>query len=176
MTVEIDEAKLEELLSMYQQGVPVADIAKELDLTISRVRKALTAHGQKRSRSAPRADEAEICEAYAFGEVVAGILEKHEITYPMLYTILARHGVPIRKVAQQTGRKLMMDQAVDMYLAGVPLWKIRADTGVQQPQLHAELHSRGVALRRPRKMEDAHEQPKQGKGIETPDPSTAGRQ
>lgn len=149
---ELDDAKLEELLQMWEQGMPVQDIARELELPITRVRKELVAHGRKRTRSAVHASEAEICTSYAAGDEVSDILAKYELSYSMLYTILSRSGVPVRKTAHKEGKELQLKVAVEMYQAGQPLWQIKQDTGVAQPILHAELHRLKIALRRPRKL------------------------
>lgn len=149
--IELSEAKLEELLSMYEQGIPVSDISKELEMSVGAVRKALTAHGRKKTRLDTHSNEVEICRSYTDGLEVSQILATYQLTYQMLYTVLARNSVPIRKIANAQGRSRQLEVAIEMYQGGSPLWQIKQDTGVAQPVLHAELHRLGIPLRRPRK-------------------------
>ena len=149
---DLAQAKLDEAVAMYGQGMPIEAIAKELEEPLSRVRKALAAHAPKRGSVASRANEAKVCEDYVSGIAVSAILAEHKITYPMLYTILAHGGVEIRAISLAPGRQAQLQAAVEMYAAGAPLWKIKAETGVAQPVLHSRLHELGVPLRRPRKV------------------------
>lgn len=147
---DISPARLEEMLAMWEANMSAENIAKELDLPITRVRKELAAHGRKKKPLAIQANEAQIVQAYSEWVSVAEILAKFSITYPMLYTILNRNGVPIRKVASAAGRQLQLETAVALYKEGVPLWRIHQETGIAQPTLHARLHELGIPLRRPR--------------------------
>ena len=150
----MQDDKLQELLAMWDQGVKIAAIAVELGLAESTVRAALKAQGRDLVRSVASPHEADIVQAYKDGVPGQEILARWGISYTKLYTILARNEVPTRKVAAQTPGTgtgaTRLDVAVKLYQEGVPLWRIKAETGIAQPTLHAALHERAVPLRRPR--------------------------
>jgi len=134
-----------EIIAMYDSGLKVADIAQEAMVSQSTVRKVL---GERLQRRRVRTDEDEIITEYTSDVPVPQILVDHGLTYSALYSILYRNGIPPRKVAVQEMRNERLETAVQMYLDGVKLWQICNETGVHQPTLHAELHRRGIPLRR----------------------------
>jgi hypothetical protein len=111
----------------------------------------LKVHGLSKEDLPAATDTKAVVAAYTKNTPVPEILAQHNISYGQLYTILARENVPVRKVSEAQGRIGALNTAVAMYQKGSPLWKIKAETGVAQPTLHAELHTRKITLRRPRK-------------------------
>lgn len=147
----MDQSTISEILIMFDSNVDPASIAEELSISVTTVRTTLKAQGRELVRSKRHPEETNIVNAYVLGDPVVQIREKFNITHTMLYTILARNDVEIRKISEAEGKGNAMDHAVDMYIAGNPIWEIIQQTGVNQPTLHSELHVRGVAFRRPRK-------------------------
>lgn len=147
------EERTEEILAMHDQGFSPVAIAEEIDVSETYVRNVLQEEGIDTSRRITTlALKAEaVVEAYQADKPVPDILAEFDITYARLYGILAEYDVPLRKVAHAQARNIQMDQAVKLYEDGIPLHKITEETGIHQPQIHAELHKRGVTLRRPRK-------------------------
>lgn len=143
---------LEEVLSMHDAGMSATDIAGELGANPKVIREMLRNAGRQTGPQPAHAQEASICKAYAETDVPAkDILRKFDITYGQLYGILERNDIPMRKHTRQEGVSRQLQEAVEMYLAGMPLWKIKEETGVAQPTLHAHLHKSKITLRRPRK-------------------------
>jgi len=139
-----------EVVAMYESGISISDIAKEFAVSQQTVRRVLKEQGKEIIRKVQQVDEAAIANAYTEGQPVPLILSKFHVNYNRLYQILHAHGVELRKVTGKEADVIRMNRAVELYEAGAPLWAIKEDTGVAQPALHAELHKRGVALRRPR--------------------------
>ena len=142
-----------EVLEMFDGGLNPSAIAQELNISEGTVRGVLKAHGRElpgHKRSTENVDTGAVVEAYNGDVPAREILVTFGLTYTKLYHILEEAGVPIRKVARAEGKKRSMDEAVSLYEDGYPLYAIKEETGIAQPQLHAELHLRGVPLRRPR--------------------------
>lgn len=147
----IDESKVTELLSMHESGLSISAIASELGISNQTVRKILKEHGKETARQRSKGvDEEAIMQGYLEGTPVPAILKQYDISYTLLYSILAKNNVPTRKVSEAEITNVRLDRAVELYIAGAPLWSIRQETGIMQPTLHNELHKRGVPLRRPR--------------------------
>lgn len=135
---------------MFQQGLLVPQIAEELEISEQTVRNTLKTAGidTRRKKTHPKAEE--ICADYEKDVPVPDILRKYDITHTILYRVLADADIPLRKLVQAETRKVQLDRAVELYVGGAPLWAIKQETGIAQPVLHEELHTRGVPLRRPR--------------------------
>jgi len=144
----MDLSREQEIVEMYKAGLGLGAIAEEMDLSTTAIRNILQKHDVPTRITRPSTDEDKIVERYLTSEPIPGILKDFNISYGRLYSILARHGVPTRKVLNKQGRELALDKAVEMYEEGHLIWKITEETGVAQPTLHAELHKRGVSLRR----------------------------
>lgn len=144
----MNKEREEEVLEMADAGLRPAAIAEEMDVSVTVIRKILKKYGK--SSGGPRAidGEDEAVEDYVKGEPIPTILGKYSLTYSQLYSILTRHEVPIRKVSNANVRQQRLNLAIEMYKAGEPLWRIKNETGIAQPTLHAELHSRQIPLRR----------------------------
>ena len=141
----------EEILAMYDAGMKVPGIASEMGLSAQTVRRILKSRGKETTRKSRAAvDEEAIVQAYQDGEPVPALLAKHSISYAILYKILSEHKIPTRKVLFGESTRTIYDRAVELYVAGAPLWAIKQETGIAQPTLHAKLHERNVPLRRPR--------------------------
>lgn len=156
--MELTDTKIQEILAMWDSGkMSVKEIALEVELSEGTVRKALLGAHRPTKRLSKRPDEQNIVDAYLDEtQTVGAILSTYNLSYPMLYTVLARNSIPLRKSVQAPGRKMMLDAAVEMYEAGAPIWDIMRQTGISQPTLHGELHKRGILLRRPRKSAPIH--------------------
>ena len=90
-------------------------------------------------------------------ESVASIMADYGIGgHSVFYALLRKMGIAMRTKTLDVleVKEMMMDQAVNMYVGGHPLYDIFEDTGIHQPRLHAELHKRGIELRRPRKVKN----------------------
>lgn len=144
----MDQSREQEIVEMHKGGLGLGAIAEEFSLSTTAIRRVLEKYGMSTKKVHATKDEDEIIELYLEGGPIPEILTEHTITYGKLYSILARHGVPTRKVLNKEGRQLALDRAVEMYEEGYKIWKITDETGVHQPTLHAELHRRGVQLRR----------------------------
>jgi len=151
------DALVEEIVEMVQAGAPPTAIAEELGLSKVYVYDLMNRAGVKPiavkgSWIAELGDEvvAEIVNAYTKGEVVRTILDKYELSYTKMYTILRHMGIEAREVIdqKQQSRRERLDAAVNLYEEGAPIHLITADTGIGQPQLHNELRARKVTLRR----------------------------
>ena len=117
------------------------------------VRRILKDHGKDTSRKpAVVVDEDAIAQGYVEGQPVPALLTAFHINHQKLYQILKSHDIELRKVSAAAVIAIRLDRAVDMYVAGLPLWAIKNETGVSQPTLHAELHRRGIPLRHPRML------------------------
>ena len=142
---------VQEAVAMFDSGLGVAAIARELGVTTQTIRRALKDAGKLVNPKAT-VDEEAIAQAYSEGKAVPEILAVYSITYATLYKILSDHNIATRKVSEATVTNLRLDRAVELYQAGVPLWSIKQETGIAQPTLHAALHQRGITLRRPRML------------------------
>lgn len=142
--------KVQELLAMFDANINVLGIASELGVSEQTVRRVLKEHGKETKRRSKVVDEENVVQQYMDGVAVPTILSSHNINYAELYKILAKNKVSTRKVVFGEAAKAILDRAVELYVASMPLWAIREETGIAQPTLHAELHKRNVPLRRPR--------------------------
>lgn len=137
-----------EILEMYDNGVRVTAIAEEMGLSATAIRNVLKKHDRTTISKHAFRDEDTIIEQYVHGTPIKAILSEHDLTYSMLYGILAKHKVASRKIIFKDSRQQRLDTAVEMYQDGHTLWQIANETGIAQPTLHAELHKRGMQLRR----------------------------
>lgn len=137
-----------EILEMDDNGMKVAAIAEEMELSATAVRNILKKHG--RDLSLPKAfrDEEAIINQYIQNTPIHLILTEHDLTYSVLYGILSKHKVTSRKTANAESRQQRFDVATEMYQNGNAIWQIINETGIAQPTLHAELHKRDIPLRR----------------------------
>lgn len=150
----MEEGIKHEIAAMWDAGMSVQAIATELGTSAQTVRNILKGMGKDTSRAAKKAavDEVAVCEDYVAWRPIPEILEKYHITYTILYRILRANKTELRKVSEKEISDVRLDRAVDLYIAGSPLWAIKQETGVAQPTLHAALHERGIQLRRPRML------------------------
>jgi len=149
----MEEEKVQEILMMHDAGVNLAGIASELNVSPQTARRVLKDHGKETARRRLKTvDEEAVVREYLESTPVPAILKQHGISYTLLYSILAKNDVPTRKVATLVTTNARLDKAVELYIAGLPLWNISQETGIMQPTLHSELHRRGVPLRRPRML------------------------
>ena len=137
-----------EILEMYDNGVQVNAIAEEMQLSATAIRNVLKKHDRATITKKPIRDEEAIINKYLQQVPMRDILEEYHLTYSMLYGILAKHQIASRKLTNTNSRQQRLDTAIKMYQDGHTLWQIANETGIAQPTLHAELHKRGVQLRR----------------------------
>lgn len=137
-----------EILEMHDSGVHINSIAEEMELSTTAIRNILKKHGRTTIVKKPFHDEEAIINQYLQQMPMQDILEEHQLTYAMLYGILAKHQVTPRKIANADSRQHRLDTAIKMYQEHFALWEITRETGIAQPTLHAELHKRGMQLRR----------------------------
>lgn len=137
-----------EIVEMHDSGMKITAIAAEMAISVTAVRRVLKKFDRDLTVVKPLRDEETIVNQYVQNIPIPEILKEHELTYSMLYGILNKHQVPVRKIANAVNRQVQYDLAVEMYKDGAPLWQITAETGIAQPALHSELHKRGVTLRR----------------------------
>ena len=137
-----------EIIEMHEGGLALKGIAEEMDISVTAVRNVLKKYGRATHKVAPSYNEEDIVAQYVANEPVPAILVEHGITYTQLYHILQQHGIPTRKSMEADVRQSRLERAIEMYQEGSPLWQIKAETGIAQPTLHAELHQRGIPLRR----------------------------
>ena len=149
----MEEGKVQEVLAMHDAGISISNIASEMLISNQTVRRVLKEHGKDTSRKPKTSVDPEaISQDYLDGRPIPEILSKFNITYTVLYKCMTACGVPTRKVSDTETNKVRLNHAVEMYVAGAPLWSIRQETGIAQPTLHNELHSRDIPLRRPRML------------------------
>jgi len=148
----MDEGKIQEVLAMFDGNIPINNIAGELGISNQTIRRILQDHGRdtKRRPAHNDVDEDDVVQMYIDNQPASLIIAKYHISYTALYKILKAHNVEVRKVSDRAINDIRLDRAVEMYVAGAPLWSIKDETGIAQPTLHAALHKRNVAFRRPR--------------------------
>lgn len=154
-------ADLEEIKQMVKGGMSVTAIAEEVGLTPGRISQIVNAMGlsdsvQRKSVLNRLTSEQveEIVQMYQQGDPVAMIIVKYGLNYNAFYKLLSDEGVEYRQRGpeQKKIRDKRMDIAIGLYRQGLNLYQIEIETGIRQPQLHRELHRRGVPLRRGRKL------------------------
>jgi len=146
----MNASKKSELITMFKEGMLIDDIATELEVSVATVRAAIKEAGLTKPKKESTGVEIQIGVDYTGNLPVPTILQKFNLTYARLYTILSNQDIPLRKQLNVVGRKASLEAAIEMYVEGIPLWQIKNETGIAQPTLHAELHTRQIPLRRPR--------------------------
>lgn len=154
------ESIVETIVMMYQGGISVQSIVNEIEgVTAHDVRRVLKEQGilsgpGRRPTIVENIDESTmeaLLADYYDGMPTIQIVDKYRLgRIDRIYMILRELGQPVRTNLPERvlTRKLQMDLAVDMYVAGIQIWKIVEETGIQQPALHAELHKRRIPGRR----------------------------
>lgn len=156
------EALATEAANMYEADMTPDAIAAELGVSVPYMYKLLKEQGIELKGSGGRRsivddldDEAKelIIRVYQTREVsLASVLAEFHLSYNQMYTLLRKEGVDVREFVdnERDTKKQRMDIAVKMYEDGARLWLIEDETGIRQPELHKELHIRGIVLRRDR--------------------------
>jgi hypothetical protein len=148
----------DEIIKMYEGGLSVNDIAFEMGRPVQEIKKILQAVGviQKQGRKSStetlsEKQRKEIVKHYVDNTLTGiQIIAKYAITWNGLYKLLDEEGIPFREFKRndRIAREMRMERAIEMYQGGARLWEITNETGIRQPQLHAELHKRDIPLRR----------------------------
>jgi len=147
----------DEVRRMVEGGMSVAAIAEELDVSSARISQLVHALGLgdsvKRKSSLSRLTPEDIADAIAMyqdGQPVAAIIMKHKLNYNSFYKLLGDQGIEMRDRGPEGKdlRKDRLDLAVSLYERGISLYSIEVETGIRQPEVHRELHKRGIQLRR----------------------------
>jgi transposase len=145
------------ILEMNQAGAPPTEIAEELEVSVStiyRILNQLGATSQRGKKSVldelSNEDRQTIIQRYIADDPLIDIINEYGLNYNALYRLLREEGVPLKEIKVESKRAVSerMEHAIKLYIKGVPIWKIEAETGVRQPQLHSELHRQGITLRR----------------------------
>lgn len=147
----LNQQQIDDILEMQESGMEIKGIAGELGISVQVVRNTLNEAGRPTTKKRDEARDAEIVADYQNNLVVSEILAKYTISHAQMYYILNLHSVPIRRVTEASEREHALNAAVDLYVQGAPLWRIKEETGVAQPTLHAALHTRDIKLRNTRK-------------------------
>lgn len=154
------EALATEAANMQAAGMPSEAIAAELGISVPYLYKLFKQEGIELEPSGGRRsivddldDDAKelLIRVYQTREVpLSSVLAEFGMSYNQMYTLLRREGVDVREFIdnERETKKVRMDIAVKMYEEGARLWLIEDETGIHQPELHRELHKRGIELRR----------------------------
>jgi len=151
--MSIAEIKKAEAIRMAQAGMSVTAICKDLAISKPSVYKLLASAGIK-PVTVEHEDAGDIVKQYQDSSMpVKQILRDFGLTYGALYTLLRAHNVEVRTVTERGGRKMALDQAVKMYLAGTKIHDIQPETGVSACKLYAELAARQIQPNRQRSQD-----------------------
>ena len=156
----LEDSIRESIITMYQSGITVQDIANEIEgATPGYVRAVLREAGilagpGRRDSLVDKFDDATL-EAmmldYYQDMPMPEILVKYRLArHEQFYRILASIGHGARKIQPEVvmSRKDRDERALELYKQGAPIWKIRDETGIPQPRLHYLVHTRKIPLRR----------------------------
>jgi hypothetical protein len=156
-----EESIRENIVVMYQSGASVASIVEEIEgVTAHDVRGVLKEHGimkgpGRRPTIAEDLDEnttnAMLDDYYKENISVREIVEKYQLgRVDRLYMILRELGQPARTFIKENvqARGDRFDHAMELYQAGVPIWKISLETGINHVQIQEERHRRGIPGRK----------------------------
>jgi AcrR family transcriptional regulator len=149
-----DETK-GEILAMYGggQGMSIADIAQEVGLSVPTIYAVLNASDALVAKTTEVDNELLVVAFNRYqhtDDSVADICMAAGLDVPRFYALLRESKIALRTDAQSASRAERLEAAVRMYIENEPLWRITDATNIAQPTLNAELHKRGVPLRRPR--------------------------
>ena len=148
----MEATKIAEIVEMHKAGIAVSAIASEMGASVQTIYNVLENQGIEIVKPKRVIDEEAVIAAYQNTALpIKEVLDEYDIGYTALYSILARHEIPTRQVIQEKGKAHALDTAINMYIEGIALWKIKAETGVHQSTLHQALHERDVPIRRPLK-------------------------
>lgn len=153
----VDDNLRAEIENLIEMLIPVRQIAEECFVstsTVYNVRRAMGIHGRIPGLTlADKLPADDIVQQYRNEVPIRKMCEEHGVSPTVIYAVLQKAGEPIRKYSSiyQEARKRRMDEAVEMYKAGMFVHEIVEASGVHQPVLHKELRRRGVPLRAPRK-------------------------
>lgn len=152
------ESRKVEIVAAYNEGMNVAELAKEFEVSRPTVYRILSEQGvELRYRHMGAYEElgeertAEFIKRYSDNEPIKKLLTEFGITHNQMYSLLDDNGIRPRTRQRQISkaRSGALDHAVDLYEnSNLTLADILAETGVHQPQLHSEIHKRGIQLRR----------------------------
>ncbi len=143
----------QELVDMLKNEIAPAEVAHELGISVSTVYKV-----RHEENLVPvqdlfgSIDVEKVLHFYTSTDMgVQQICRSFHLTPNRFYQLLVMHNVPTRRGARsEEARQKQMDVAVDLYVTGAPLWKIKEETGVSLPYMYDELRKKGIPLRRPR--------------------------
>ena len=104
MAKRLPPEKEEEIIRLYNEGVPVIEIADRLGVSTSTIYTVLWRRGIRPSRRRGRRtkiitpeEEEEIVREYLSGMPIHAIVSKHGISTTTLYRILKKRGVKLRR-------------------------------------------------------------------------------
>lgn len=157
--VPLDDTVRNEIIALRRTEPPPspADISLELGVGLQTVYRVLRANQLIGDGVGSKVDHltkqqiGEIIDAYVNDENITEICGDYAISTATLYDLLRAADVPTRSEAQAQQRKQALDDAINMYERGELVYTICRSTGISTYTLNAELHNRGIPLRRARR-------------------------
>lgn len=159
----ISEERRNEVLEMAQADPPmtVPAIAQETGISVPTIYKMLSDAGvQPPQRVMTRtwdklsAEQVkEFIERYLDNEPMLDLLDEFDINHNQMYAMLRANDVKprLRNMERAKAQSASMEHALALYQeTNLTVSEIVHETGVHQPQLHAEIRRREIPLRRPR--------------------------
>lgn len=151
-----------EIVAMYGGGFRPSEIAVEVGISVPYTytllqRAGITTDEVLHSRMLGKLDDEQkgqlILDYQDYDQSVVSVLKKYDISHTQLYAFLCASGVSTRRyeLGLLGVKDLRLDNAIQMYKDGYFVRVIVEETGIHQPQLHAELARREIPMRRPRK-------------------------
>lgn len=142
----------------YAGAVPPAAIADAVGIAESTVYRILKEAGVKpvqvdadgNVKKLEEGQVSEMIERYLNWEPMSKLTGEYGITVHRFYEILNEAGITpkARTERKEQVANLQLEDAVQRFEKGDPLWLIRQETEVSTTRLYDELHRRGIPLRR----------------------------
>lgn len=150
------EIKLE-VVEMNRAGMSAREISQEVGVHVQTVYNVLKEFGVEAERRSliNRMDPEEVdvlFDAYERGAPVRDLLQEHGLSQNQFYALLRLHNVSPRTTSREAveARELQREHTLKLYLEGVPLWKIRKETGASSSLVNQWVHEKGLPLRQPK--------------------------
>lgn len=156
---KIPDEKREDVRRMSESGLIPAAIASELEISVSSVYAILNELGAPATRQYAKTSRRKLTEdeieefiyRYNDMEPILDLLVEFDLTHTQMYMMLQERGITPRSRQNHNvaARQAALDHAVSLYAeTNMTLREILDETGIHQPILHAEVHRRGIPLRR----------------------------
>jgi transposase len=136
----------EDLITMVQSGIPVAEAAEELGIS------TITAYTQLKGSNILAGLKAirdtAVIAAYQGGMTLHNIVQHLGVSQATIYTILRKHDIPRRRKSPRPFTDKERQTIIELYQAGESVMGIVAKTQRHLPQIYQILHNADVKLRR----------------------------